>query len=81
MTTRPKTYTEKQITKLVEKGKRGRYYVSQNLYLLVKDKGIASWFLRRQFKNKRIEKKIGNYASNNVYFLDYVDAIELATKY
>ncbi|WP_338519518.1 tyrosine-type recombinase/integrase [Alteromonas gracilis] len=81
MTKRPKTYTEKQVTKLVEKGKRGRYYVSQNLYLLVKDKGIASWFLRRQFKNKRIEKKIGNYASNNVYFLDYVDAIELATKY
>ena len=81
MTKRPKTYTEKQVTKLVEKGKRGRYYVSQNLYLLVKDKGIASWFLRRQFKNKRIEKKIGNYASNNIYLLDYLYAIEIANKH
>jgi len=81
MAKRPKTYTDIQIEKRVEQGKKGKYYVTQNLYLRIKGKGVASWFFRRLFKKKRIEKKVGSYGTDNVYFLDYVGAIKLATKY
>ena len=81
MTKRKKTYSQSQLIKLVERGRKGKYYAGQNLYLKVKDKFSASWFFRRQLNTKRIERRLGAFGQDNVYYLDYTRAVELATKY
>ena len=77
---KPKLYTEKQIQKSIEKGKKGKYYVAPNIYLLVQGVGLAIWKIRFQFENKRYERKWAAYGENNPYFKDYTAAVIKSVK-
>ena len=72
---KPKLYKEKQILEFIGKGKKGKYYVASNIYILIQGVGKAIWKVRFQFQNKRFERKWAVYGENNPYFKGYEDAI------
>lgn len=77
---KPKLYSEKKIKQSIESGKKGKYYVAPNIYVLVQGKGKAIWKLRFQFQGKRYERKWEVYGENNPYFKDYDAAISKSVK-
>lgn len=77
---KPKVYSEKKIKQLIESGKKGKYYVAPNIYLLIQRKGKAIWKIRFQFQGKRYERKWEVYGENSPYFKDFEAAISKSVK-